>query len=382
MGKYNFVSGGAMAGNAISQFLAEREAQNRQQMLDRLAQEARTEQQRQQRETEGRQREQLDFQKQQEERVADWRKATFDDLANQREYTQVSGAVEGARPDDAPLDADMAAKVLRQGFGSRLKQMPGVLMQGPMESGDESMRAEEVGITPEQTTLRPGSRYLDAEAQRTFMEGQANLTREAANARAGEMLDMRKYIAELGARGDARAAALDARMKELQIGTAEDKRAAEKKETDRAEATRTNDATNAIELLNRLEKHKGLGAATGAYELRGATQPAQSYRALRDSVVAALALPNMSSLKGPASDKDVAFIKAKSTILQNDNISDEDAVQAIKDARAFLQTGLIPKASGGAAPAAGGRQAVIGPDGKTTGTVPAGTPLPPGWRLR
>ena len=36
MGKYNFVSGGAMAGNAISQFLAEREAQNRQRMLDQF----------------------------------------------------------------------------------------------------------------------------------------------------------------------------------------------------------------------------------------------------------------------------------------------------------------------------------------------------------
>jgi hypothetical protein len=181
MGRYNFVSGGAMAGNAISQFLAEREAQNRQQMLDRLAQEARTEQQRQQRETEGRQREQLDFQKQQEARVAAGQQATFADLANQREYTQVSGAVEGARPEDAPLDADMVAKVLRQGFGSRLKQIPGVVSQGAVQEepseANSYVPTYAVNQTPEQTTLRPGSKYLDAEAQRTFMEGQAEAAR-------------------------------------------------------------------------------------------------------------------------------------------------------------------------------------------------------------
>lgn len=202
MGRYNFVSGGAAAGDAISAFLMQREMQARQDMLARLKQQQEANDVAQQEKNRALREQEIALQREQEARVAAAQKASLDDLANQREYAQVSGAVEGARPDDAPLDPEMAAKVQRQGFGSRLRQVPGVLMQGPMESGDQMSEADResdptLGRTPEQQALRPGSKYLDAEAQRTFLEGQAQDRIAAEKSRAEERAATEKMIAQM-----------------------------------------------------------------------------------------------------------------------------------------------------------------------------------------
>lgn len=102
----------------------------------------------------------------------------------------------------------------------------------------------------------------------------------------------------------------------------------------------------ALDLVTRLETHAGIGAATGAYEMRGFTQGAVDFNAIRDQLVAALALPNLGALKGPMSDKDVIFVKQLATRLANTRLSESETRKALAEAKLFLQT----KLGGGPAP--------------------------------
>lgn len=92
----------------------------------------------------------------------------------------------------------------------------------------------------------------------------------------------------------------------------------------------------ALGLVGRLKKHPGLGAATGAYELRGFTQPAVDFNAIRNQLVAALALPNLGALRGPMSDKDVLFVKQLATRLAEPRLSAEETMTALNEAELFL----------------------------------------------
>lgn len=296
-----FQSVGGAAGNAIQQFLVQREMQNRQRMLAELEQKAQADAVAQQEKDRALREQQLALQQQQEQRIAAAQQATIDDLANQREFGQVERAVEGARPDDAPLDADMVEKVQRQGFGSRLRQIPGVLMQGPIESGDESMRAEEVGITPEQTALRPGSKYLDAEAQRQATAALAQQTEAGRNERAEAEREMRTMIAGLAASGNAQARALDARLKELQIAGLEDKNAAAQKERDDVARAVSAGRAKVRDLAKGLMDDPALDGITGAIEGRRDTffdGKAVDALSRYNQLVKSLALEERSKLKG------------------------------------------------------------------------------------
>lgn len=337
----NFISPGAAAGNAIREQMLMRLKLERQAELDAQAK-AEQEAQRQQQAAE------LAFRREQEARVAQTQQAQIEDLANQREFSRASTIAENAMPND-PADADTQAMLQRQGFGGMLRQIPGVLMQGPIESGDESMRAQEVGQTPDQTVMRGGSKFLNAEAQRQAAAELAGQAEAGRNERANADREMRQFIAAMAARGDAQAAALDRRMKEMQIKGEEDKQAAAATERDRAEKARTDTAQTALTLLDRLEQHPGFGMSYGNVSSRfaGFDQAATDAGSIRDQVVAALTLPNLGTLKGPMSDKDILFVKQLATRLQNPRISEVEARNAIAEARKRLSGGL-PSDQGGA----------------------------------
>jgi hypothetical protein len=67
-------------------------------------------------------------------------------------------------------------------------------------------------------------------------------------------------------------------------------------------------------------------------------------------LIAALTLPNLGALKGPMSDKDVAFVKSISTRLANTRMS-EPETRAISEAQTFLRGKL-----GGSGNATSGRR--------------------------
>lgn len=143
------------------------------------------------------------------------------------------------------------------------------------------------------------------------------------------------------------AAGLAAEMARLRIDAERQKQAdaaaGKVKEADTAKQS----ATDAIATIDRLLAHPGLAASTGAYEMRGWTQPAQDFRAELDRFVAQQTKGNLGSLKGPMSDKDIAFIKAMSTTAANTKLSDEALIAELKRARAAYAG---ENGTGGAAP--------------------------------
>jgi hypothetical protein len=113
------------------------------------------------------------------------------------------------------------------------------------------------------------------------------------------------------------------------------------------------------------QSHKGIGPATGAWEMRGNwDQDAVDFNSIRDQLVAALALPNLAALKGPMSDKDILFVKQLATRLENRKLSQPETELAITEAIQFLES-----TGGGvaapAAPAGGGSFRVVGKRPKT-----------------
>lgn len=166
--------------------------------------------------------------------------------------------------------------------------------------------------------------------------------------RGGEPVQIRRGSAQPGDRPyDAVA------QRQAQPGGAEDARA----------ITQT-----AYDLATRLLTHEGIDAATGAYELRGFTQPAVDFNSIRGQLVAALALPNLGALKGPMSDKDILFVKQLATRLENPRLSKAETLLAINEAKMFLEgKGALPATpqqpgqpqparAGGAGPTGGGVQ--------------------------
>lgn len=347
MGRYGFVGVGGLAGDAITQFLMQRELENRQRMMDELTQ---------QKTAAGinAQQEELAFRREQEGRIADAQRQAQDDLANQREFTRAGTITENALPGD-PADAATRAILERQGYGGQIRKVPGVVMQGPLP---ETQTEADRPTSPDTFEMRGGSKYLSARAAEDARSAEAEANRQAAaeraaaeeagrNERAQAANELKALIAKTANSTNAETVGLRNELLRMQAEMAKDKLETTRAERDKAEKTKTDAATNTLTLLDRLEKHPGLDKAYGAYEMRGFTQDARDFKAIRDQTVAALTLPNLGSLKGPMSDKDVAFVKNLATRLQDPNISEAEARRAISDARATLEGRTLEAAPGG-----------------------------------
>lgn len=322
--------------------------------------------------------------KQQEQRVADLQNKTFEDLALNREATRVNSIVDDSMPGDK-FDPATAALIQKHGRGGVLRtnlgrEAHGVLdVQGaaptPQSFEDYQRSGEPVGVlrtrttdagAPTETVSRGGSRYLAGREAAADRAAAQSAQIAAQNERAAADRELRETIARLQAAGTAESRALANQLKELQIKSEQDKLAATQKEREKTEGAARETTQSAYELASRLldpnDVGKNIGAATGAYELRGFTQGAKDFNAIRDQLVAALAMPNLGQLKGPMSDKDIVFIKQLATRLQNRDLSDAETIKALKEAQTFLQNkGATPRQQ----TAAGGMQP---------------PPAPPGWK--
>ncbi len=193
MPNLNFVSAGASARDAIIEEVMRRALLDRQAALDAQAK------------TEGdaaiRQRdEDLAFRREQEARIAKISQAQIDDLANEREFRRASTIESTAMPGDA-VNADTEALMARQGFGGAMRKIPGVLVQGPLESTTDQTnpvaRADELGGDgPEQTVMRGGARYLNAQAQRDAQAAMADENRLFREQQAAKDRDLKEFIAK------------------------------------------------------------------------------------------------------------------------------------------------------------------------------------------
>jgi hypothetical protein len=134
--------------------------------------------------------------------------------------------------------------------------------------------------------------------------------------------------------GPSEASQLAAEMARLRIDAEKQKQAdaAAAKVKDADQGRRG--AESAIATIDRLLAHPGLASSTGAYEMRGWTQPARDFRAELNRFVAEQTKGNLGTLKGPMSDKDIQFIKQMSTTASDSNLSDEALVAELRRARA------------------------------------------------
>jgi hypothetical protein len=193
-------------------------------------------------------------------------------------------------------------------------------------------RKDKIDTRADTLADRVAAREERAAEQRNAQDFQLQLQRGAQAFQHGENAPMRAMAAE-----QAQLKIDAAKQKVIDAATAKTKQASEAD-------TSTRGALASVEAL--LKDEGGLDMATGAYELRGSMQGAQDWKAERDRLVAMLTLPNLGALKGPMSDKDVAFIKSISTKLQNDKISGDAARTELRSLRDKLNEKL------GAAPGA------------------------------
>jgi hypothetical protein len=354
MPRYDFVSPGALAGNAIQEFLIRRALEERQARMDQMAAER-------QKADIGLRESDLGLRREQEARIAEAQRQQQGNLEQEREFRRASTLAENAMPGD-PVDADTQAMLSRQGFGGSARTLPGQPASegyGVLESLGQPAPGSGVlakmpppGVLqpaqPERTIARGGSKYL---AARTAADERAALAAEAEAGRTERAVadreeraqrgeadrQLRELIARMQSGTSAESKELRNELVRLQTAIAQDKLETTQAERAKTEKTKADAATNTLALLDRLEKHPGLDKAYGAYEMRGFTQEARDFKAIRDQAVAALTLPNLGSLKGPMSDKDVAFVKQLATRLQDPKISEAEARRAISDARSVLE---------------------------------------------
>lgn len=352
MPQYGFQGG--MAGNAIQEFLMQREMQQRQQMLDQLMQQ-RQEQERQRQDADQTLRsEDLDLRRQQERRIGAEQTATRERMEDERSFRRANTIAENALPEDT-VDEQTRALLTKQGFGGQVRKVPGIVSQGPMieEESEANGYIPTYGTeqTPDQFTMRGGSKYLNARAAEDARASVADQNRTAATERANADRDMKELIARLAASGSAESRALANELTRIQIQAAGDKLETAQTERGKSVDAAKSATENALALAIRLATHPGLGKATGAYEMRGFTQEATNFNAIRDQLVAALALPNLGALKGPLSDKDILFVKQLATRLENRKMDDAETLTAIAEAKTFLQDKLAatPTPAGGGA---------------------------------
>lgn len=286
MPRYGFTSPGAMAGNAIEQFLVQRALQQRQQQMDALAQ--------QQQEAEiGQRDQQLHLQQEQERRIAEAQRQQQSDLEQERQFRRAGTIAENALPGDQ-VDDPTRALLTQQGYGGQMAQVPGVLMQGPLQEGEERPSS------PDNYQMRGGSKYLNQRAAEDARAALAEENRAAADERAQHDRELRELIARMQASGSAESRSLSNELKRLQISMAGDKiEAGQKAKGDAATAVKTGRQT-IRDLAQGLYDDSDLDAIAGGFAARMPTVRENSVdaEARLKQLISQLSLESRGKLKG------------------------------------------------------------------------------------
>jgi hypothetical protein len=285
-GQFGFRSPGASASNAIAEFLMQRAMQNRQQMLDELTRQDKLHDNQAQDQ-------QLLLQRDQENRVAEAQHRAQSDLEQEREFRRAGTIADNALPDDA-VDEDTRKLLTRQGFGGQVKQVPGILMQGPLQEGEA--RAS----SPDSYAMRGGSKYLSARAAEDARAAQATEAEAGRNERAQAANEVRTLLAQIAASGRADSTALRNDLLRIQTALAQDKLDTNQKaKTDAASAIATT-RSQIRDLAQGLMNDPALDSISGVIDantpnLRPSTRDAYNrYQQLKNM----LTLEQRSKLKG------------------------------------------------------------------------------------
>jgi hypothetical protein len=297
-----FVSPGAMAGNAIQQFLMQREEENRQRMIAALLQ-------KKQEEDTARQAAELELRKTTESRIAADADANRTALEQEREFRRAGTIAENAIPDD-PTDAATADLLTRQGYGGQVRRTPGIqsrTLDMPVGPG-VMMPGRDMGTSPEQLSMRGGSKYLNARATE---EARAAQAAEAARARAEQAEDARasreaiaregiasrEAIAGMANAGRAETTGLRNDLLQTQVDNArqkqEEKAASDKRAKDAARVT-SGATIDVIKQLADIDETTGIATLKpGTANLFGMRNPLAQLRPGGDTSTAKAALERL-----------------------------------------------------------------------------------------
>lgn len=363
-----FGSIGAAMTDEMTQILVEREAARRQAMLDAIAAQEREQSVRDRQVAREIQRAQLESTDAQRKE------------AIQRMQQQRAGAVADTLQVGQDIDGSTAA-ILREGdLGALVQQqlnpqlnvtagmpVPGASTGPAVNMNERTLFSGTAG--QHAARARADAEKAEKEAARAAAAEQARLNREAATERARETNETRRTLATIAASGKADTQALGNQLRQIQIDAAQDKLDAGRKERAQLETGQREQIQETLDVVNAMLDSQGVGAgldaATGAYELRGFTQPAQNFNAYRDRLAAMLTAPNLKYLKGPLSDKDIIFVQNLSTNLANRRMSGELTRQNLLKLQELLtQKAKTESGATGGTSTDAVVEWEIGPDGK------------------
>lgn len=365
-----FVSPGAMAGNAIQDFLAQRELQNRQRMIDELMQ------QKQAADLDYRNRDLAQRTSQQQENQAN--------LEHERGFRRATTLSQQALPGD-PVDAATRELMTTHGYGGQVQTTPGILQQGPeitsADADPEGIPTYGVLDIPESSTMRGGSQYLSARAASQERQAQATeantarvaaaeeaqrgradeneRNRQAAATRATEANDTRAMIAGMANQGRAETTNLRNDLLRTQVDAAgqkaQEKTVSDKRAKDAARVT--SGAT--IDVLKQLADFDANGVATlkpATANLFGARNPLAQYvpgsetataRAAMDRLKGRVIVDLLNEMKnqsrtgatgfGALSGPELALLENAASQLNSSNIGDARAAEELSRIYATAQ---------------------------------------------
>lgn len=366
MSKYNFVSPGAVAGNAIEEFLRQRMLEQRQQMLDSVA----------------------IGDRQADNARADLAEARMSDTA--RMAAEDRDRAQSAREDEnnyrraanyaltgvpGVIDPGEADNLRKYGFGGLLSGTPGAGQDVP---GVLEFRGGTQYQSARQAAQEREAQAREALAARGDQQTQAQ---QAAAERAAADRALRLQVAQMGASGKSETNALRNDLLRSQISEKQQKQDdAAKADQAKADAVTQyqNDITSVIDQL--IDKNGNLlpdtAGIVGMLDARtpDISESANSAKQRVERLIGMLDINKLREMKaqsktgasgfGALSEKELNVLENAASGLRNRGQREGDYAAELKRIRDSVNKG------GAAAPAAGGRVRVMAPDG-TVGTVPA-----------
>lgn len=313
MGRYNFTSPGAAAGNAIEEFFIRQAMEERQAMLDAQAKQAQ--------EATIRQRDaDLDLRRQQESRIGQERADAAKALEEERMFRRASTVAETAVP--GVLDPGTADLLRTQGFGSLVTQ--GQPTQGAAQFDETTINeVPAYDVIPGVLETKGGFRWQQARQQEEARKDTAAQAAAAAAERAAadrasresmasEANATRAAIAAAAASGRNANADLDRQIKQLKIDSETTKQSEAQKA---AQASAEGQKQLGLDILKEVDRlstqtpdKKGYALSSGAQSVVGGMRV--------PGVIAGLGLPGMgtqadatAAIKALTSKLDVNLIR-------------------------------------------------------------------------
>jgi len=289
MPQLNFVSPGAMAGNAIEQELMRRALAQRQAVEDDFHR-------RQAVETQQRQQEQLQLQQQQELRIAAAQKQAQEETARQHEANRAANIYQT----QLPGVIDQSAVDLTKKYGYSLPVTQGQPTQGALQ-GEDASGVPQYDVIPGVLQTSGGFQYQQARQAAQERAGQAQEAQAAAAQRAQEANATREEIARMAQSGQQESRDIRNQLVEMRVNTEREKAAEKKRANELQNAGVAQGRARIRDLASGLLADPALDSITGPVEGRRDTfLQGKNVDALRrlQQLVNSLSIEERSKLKG------------------------------------------------------------------------------------